>query len=78
MKFCKRQYRIVKDQYLGLEVQKRLWYFPFWFEILDENGRECNTHKTIEDAELLIEMDRTNTRLNSKTKPKVVKTYDCE
>ncbi|MBL87188.1 MAG: hypothetical protein CMO82_11080 [Winogradskyella sp.] len=75
MKICKRQYRIVTDNFSGFEVQKRLWYYPFWFQIRSENRLPVNTHKTIESAEKLIEMDKTNSR---PPKSKVVKTFNCE
>ena len=68
MKICKRQYRIVTDSYAGFEVQKRLWYYPFWFEINDKNSF-TNTHSSIEKAEELIKID--------KNKGKVVKTFNC-
>ena len=69
MKICKRQYRIVTDSYAGFEVQKRLWYYPFWFEINDQNSFIANTHFSIEKAEELIKID--------KNKGKVVKTFNC-
>ena len=69
MKICKRQYRIVTDRYAGFEVQKRLWYYPFWFEIKDQNSFIANTHFSIEEAEELIKID--------KNKGKVVKTFNC-
>jgi hypothetical protein len=49
MKVCKRQYRIVTDNYNGFEVQKKLWYFPFWFQIRDEDGTLVNTQCSILD-----------------------------
>ena len=69
MKICKRQYRIVTDSFAGFEVQKRLWYYPFWFEIKDQNGFIANTHCSIEEAEELIKIDKNN--------GKVVKTFKC-
>lgn len=74
MKICKRQYRIVTDNHLGFEVQKRLWYYPFWFQIQNERRMSINTNRTIEDCEKLIEMDKTNTR---PPKTKIVKTFNC-
>jgi hypothetical protein len=41
----KTKYRIVRDQYMGYEVQYKCWWFPFWVE----HGF-TNTHKTIEEA----------------------------
>ena len=70
MKIFKRQYRIVKDSYSGFEVQKRLWYFPFWFQIKDEKGFFINTNPNIKQAEKLIEIDKTNQR--------VIKTFKRE
>ena len=58
----KRQYRIVTDKWLGFEVQKRLWYYPFWFQIKSIRGGIVNTHSTINSAEKLIEMDKKNSR----------------
>jgi len=74
MKICKRQYRIVTDHFCGFEVQKRLWYYPFWFQIRNEKRDHINTHRTIEQAEKLIEIDKTNSRPPKST---VVKTFNC-
>lgn len=38
-------YRIVRDTYRGYEVQRWLWYFPFWHQ------PSTNTHGTIQEAE---------------------------
>jgi hypothetical protein len=62
MKICKRQYRIVTDSFGGFEVQKRLWYYPFWFQIKSEEGYIANSHSTIERAEKLIKIDKINGR----------------
>lgn len=40
------EYRIVRDNYLGYEVQMRLWWWPFWVEC-----DFVNTHSTICKAE---------------------------
>tara|TARA_R110000796_G_scaffold196187_1_gene312691 strand:- start:33 stop:272 length:240 start_codon:yes stop_codon:yes gene_type:complete len=78
MKICKRQYRIVTDSFGGFEVQKRLWYYPFWFQIKNKDGYMINTHHTIEQAENLIEIDKTNSReIDNKPKRRVVKTFNC-
>ncbi len=78
MKICKRQYRIVTDSFGGFEVQKRLWYYPFWFQIRNEFGSHVNTHRTIEQAEALIEIDKINGReIDNKPKRRVVKTFNC-
>ena len=70
MKICKRQYRIVTDKFAGYEVQKRLWYYPFWFQIKGCNGSMINTSENIQQAEELIEID--------KKKRKIIKTYPCD
>ena len=57
----KADYRIVRDKFSGYEVQKRLWYFPFWFQIKGVDSPQ-NTNSTIEEANYLIKIDRTNTR----------------
>jgi hypothetical protein len=74
MKICIRQYRIVTDNFGGFEVQKKRWYFPFWLQIRSEEGMCINTNISVEKAEELIEMDRTNSR---PPKYKVVKTFNC-
>jgi hypothetical protein len=66
----KRQYRIVTDAYAGFEVQKRIWYFPFWYGL---NG--LNTNLSVRLAEKLIEIDKIKTR---PLKSKVVKIYPCD
>lgn len=53
MKTFKRRYRIVKDDYLGYEVQSRIWWFPFWLECRSRIGIS-NTHPTIEKAKEFI------------------------
>lgn len=75
MKICKKEYRIVTDKYLGFEVQKRLWYFPFWLQISGLRTDSVNTNRTILIAEELIQIDRQNIR---KPVNKVVKNYNCE
>jgi hypothetical protein len=40
-----RQYRIVRDAYLGYEVQCRQWWWPFWVQC-----GFVNTHANIEAA----------------------------
>lgn len=54
MKTFKRRYRIVFDNYLGYEVQSRIWWFPFWLECRSRIG-VSNTHHTIEKAKEFIE-----------------------
>lgn len=77
MKICLRQYRIVTDNFGGFEVQKKVWYFPFWLQIQSENGLPVNTQRTIEKAEQLIEIDKNNLRKKDHKK-KVVKVFDCD
>tara|TARA_R110000737_G_scaffold261188_1_gene269436 strand:+ start:555 stop:764 length:210 start_codon:yes stop_codon:yes gene_type:complete len=68
----------VTDSFGGFEVQKRLWYYPFWFQIKSEEGYIANSHSTIERAEKLIKIDKINGReINNKPKRKVVKTFNC-
>jgi len=40
------EYRIVRDIYLGYEVQRRRWWFPFWIQC-----NFTNSHISIEQAE---------------------------
>lgn len=40
-----REYRIVRDNYNGFEVQSRCWWWPLWTQ------GESNSHSTIEGAE---------------------------
>jgi len=46
----KNKYRIVRDNYLGYEVQIRRWWFPIWLEC-----QFSNTHISIEKAEAYAE-----------------------
>jgi hypothetical protein len=49
----KNKYRVVTDQHLGFECQKRLWYWPFWFQM-----NYSNTHPTVERAKEYIKNDK--------------------
>jgi len=49
----KDHYRIVEDTYLGYEVQKKRWWFPFWLEI-----NFANTHTTLEKAKEYLEKSK--------------------
>lgn len=40
------EYRIVRDNYRGFEVQIRRWWWPFWKQV-----GFTNTHYSIEEAE---------------------------
>ena len=60
------KYRIVKDKYLGFEVQVKIWWLPFWWY-------QCggiNTHHSIENAERYIDIHSENR--------KVVRIYEVE
>lgn len=46
------EYRIVRDNYCGYEVQKRVWWSPFWWQV-----GFCNTHLSIEKAEAFAAAD---------------------
>jgi hypothetical protein len=58
MKFFKSKYRVVSDNYLGFEVQKKFWFFPYWFQV-DHEGRvhilSVNTFPSLEGAKQAIE-----------------------
>ena len=41
----KNRYRIVRDNYLGYEVQVKSWWLPFWRQGI------TNTHDSVEKAE---------------------------
>jgi hypothetical protein len=43
------QYRIVRDGYLGFEVQWRRWWAPFWRQC-GLNGSITNSHASMADA----------------------------
>lgn len=49
-----KKYRIVRDRFLGYEVQKRLWFLPVWYQVSHEYFL-TNTFKSIEAAEKFIE-----------------------
>lgn len=55
MKFTPK-YRIVRDNYAGYEVQKKVWYWPFWFQVNRRGSTGANTHSTIEQAKEFIEL----------------------
>ena len=40
------EYRIVRDNYAGFEVQRRTWWWPFW-----RMAGFSNTHLSVERAE---------------------------
>lgn len=46
------RYRIVRDRYLGFEVQKKVWWWPLWVQV-----GFANTHATVENARLFAECD---------------------
>lgn len=51
------KYRIVKDNYSGFEVQKKNWWWPFWFQ-LNNSHHPVNTFSSIETAKNLIKLDK--------------------
>lgn len=58
MKLFKTKYRIVSDSYLGFEVQKKLWFLPFWFQVDQEGGIHptgTNTFASLEKAKQAIQ-----------------------
>lgn len=52
----KNKYRIVKDTFSGFEVQKKLWWYPFWFQI-GKGPYPVNTNSSVERAKELIKLD---------------------
>ena len=74
MKIFKRRYRIVRDNYLGYEVQSRIWWFPFWLECGIRMGIS-NTHHTIEKAKEFIEtrVNELDTRVIMEYNPHIEK-----
>ena len=65
-----RQYRVVKDRFLGFESQVwRLWW-PFWVQIWEDGI--TNTHRTLKDAQELIEKHKVGSTYNSKGVGKVI------
>jgi len=61
------KYRIVTDNYLGFEVQKKVWFWPFWFQLdnLFNTGIfGINTYPSIEQAEKLIDRDKNGKKVN--------------
>lgn len=46
----KTKYRVVTDNYAGYEVQYKLWWWPFWIQASDSEGRIVNTFFTLEEA----------------------------
>ena len=47
----KRRYRIVRDNFLGFEVQYKVWWWPFWMQAGSRGGRGTNTRPSIESAD---------------------------
>jgi hypothetical protein len=62
-----KEYRIVKDGYLGYEVQGRRWWFPIWMQCYD-GERIINTFRTVEEAELFAK-----DHAHKKSKPRFVR-----
>lgn len=44
------RYRIVTDAYSGYEVQRKLWWWPFWRQV-SHGGGDCNTWPSVAAAE---------------------------
>ncbi len=51
-------YRIMPDNWLGFECQKRVWWFPFWLQMGTKNHYLSNTFETREQAEELISQNK--------------------
>ncbi len=49
----RRVYRIVRDNYLGYEVQSRIWYWPIWLAIT-----RPGTYRTINECVDIIKSRR--------------------
>ena len=50
-KWTKPEYRVVRDNYCGYEVQiRRWWHWPLWLQV-----DFSNTHRSVEDAETFAE-----------------------
>jgi hypothetical protein len=61
----KNKYRIVKDRFLGYEVQIKNWWFPFfWFEMLDQRTLFVGTN-TFESLEKAKEFLNKKKKLNN-------------
>lgn len=51
------KFRIVRDRYLEYEVQKKVWWWPFWWEIDRINhGWGTNTFDSLEKARAFIQL----------------------
>jgi len=46
----KNKYRIVTDSYLGYEIQKRYWWFPFMYFQMESLSFRGNSYRTISEA----------------------------
>lgn len=42
------RYRVVADDYLGFEAQRRLWFWPFYSQWI------INTHSSVEEAKRFV------------------------
>jgi len=55
------KYRIVKREYINYceyEVQKKVWWFPFWFNWLNVDAYTTGCFRTMEEACEAIEIDK--------------------
>lgn len=53
----KNLYRIVKDSDLGFECQVKVWWLPFWFQMI-EPRYGSNTLSTMDEALMFIKKSR--------------------
>jgi hypothetical protein len=53
----KKLYRVVKDCDSGFECQVKVWWLPFWFQMIEPHFGS-NTHSTMEEALLFIKNSR--------------------
>ena len=49
------QYRVVRDNYAGFEVQIKRWWLPIWLQIGGRYTAITNTHGSLEAAEKYAE-----------------------
>lgn len=49
----KTKWRIVRDAYLGYEVQFRYWWWPWWIQA-SKGAYSTNTHATLESAKKFL------------------------
>lgn len=79
-KFFKTKWRVVTDNYCGYEIQKKLWWLPFWFQT-NKYGKigGVSTFSTVDEAMKHIQLCskyKSKGVATCKYKPKVVATYE--